>query len=237
MTLQAKEAVEKATVIFYPRGNSTDESMALNTIEPFMRKDARVEELMFPMTKDRNVLEYHWSVNAKKVADVLVAGQDAAFVTIGDSTWYSTYVYVVKTLRELLPDAPIETIPGISSFSAAAAMVDEALGEGKQRVAVVPVNREISNVRDALENFDTIVLLKVGSKLNRLVALLEEMKLIDHAVFLSYIGTEDERVETDLRKFRNQTAGYMSLIIVKKSRHFLIDDEEEKWTGETVSSS
>jgi precorrin-2/cobalt-factor-2 C20-methyltransferase len=117
-------------------------------------------------------------------------------------------------------------------------MLNEAIGEGKQRVAVIPVNRDISNVRDALEAFDTIVLLKVGSKLNRLVALLEEMGLIDHAVFLSYIGTEDERVETDLRKFRNQTAGYMSLILIKKSRNFLVDDEEEeKWAKEPASSS
>lgn len=238
LTLQAKEAIERSSHIFYPRGNSTDESMALNTIEPYMKKEAKVEELMFPMTKDKNVLEYYWSENAKKVADVLSAGEDAAFITIGDSTWYSTYVYVVKTLRELLPEVPIETIPGISSFSAAAAMLNEAIGEGKQRVAVIPVNRDISNVRDALESFDTIVLLKVGSKLNRLVALLEEMGLIDHSVFLSYIGTEDERVETDLRKFRNQTAGYMSLILVKKSRNFLVDDEEEeKWAKESASSS
>ena len=239
LTLQARDTVERVSHVFYPRGNSTDESMALNTIEPFMKKDAKVEELMFPMTKDKNVLEYHWAANAKKVADVLMTGQDAVFVTIGDSTWYSTYIYLVKTLRELLPDVPVETIPGVSSFSAAAAMLNEAVGEGKQRVAVVPVNREISNVRDALENFDTIVLLKVGSKLNRLVALLEEMKLIDHAVMLSYIGTEDERIETDLRQFRNQTAGYMTLILVKKSRNFLVDDEEEAeaWKKEPASSS
>jgi precorrin-2 C(20)-methyltransferase len=237
LTLQAKEAIEKSRHIFYPRGNSTDESMALNTIEPYMRKDAKVEELMFPMTKDKNVLEYHWSLNAKKVAEVVGTGEDAAFITIGDSTWYSTYIYVVKTLRELLPEVPIETIPGISSFSAAAAMLNEAIGEGKQRVAVIPVNRDLSNVRDALESFDTIVMLKAGSKLNRLVALLEEMNLIDHAVFLSYIGTEDERIEKDLRQFRNQTAGYMSLIIVKKSRNFLVDDEEEKWAASPASSS
>lgn len=237
LTLQAKEVIEKTLHIFYPRGNSTDESLALNTIEPFMKKDTKVEELMFPMTKDRNVLEYYWNVNAKKIAEVLLAGHDAAFVTVGDSTWYSTYIYVVKTLRDLLPDAPIETIPGIASFSAAAAMLNEAIGEGKQRVAIIPVNRELSNVRDALERFDTIVLLKVGSKMPRLVALLEEMKLIDHAALLSYIGTEDERVETDLRRFRKETLGYMTLILVKKSRHFLIDDEEETCAKESVSSS
>ncbi|HUY33459.1 MAG TPA: hypothetical protein VMV69_11980 [Pirellulales bacterium] len=73
-----------------------------------------------------------------------------------------------------------------------------------------------------------MLLLKAGSKLNRLVALLEEMDLIDHAVMFSYIGSEDERVETDLRRFRNETTGYMTLIIVKKSQTFQVDDDEEE---------
>jgi precorrin-2 C(20)-methyltransferase len=238
LTAQASEALGKAACIFYPRGNSTDESLALNTIESCMRPDARVEELMFPMTKDRQLLEYYWELNARKVADVLAGGDDAAFITLGDSTMYSTYIYVVRSLRALLPDVPIETVPGISSFSAAAAMINMAVGEGSERLAVVPVNRDISNVRDALEAYDTIVLLKVGSKLNRVVALLEEMGLIDHAVMFSYIGTEDERVETDLRRFRNETVGYMTLVIVKKSKTFQVDDEEEEtgsWNTAKVS--
>lgn len=227
LTQQAREAIENAAVIFYPRGNSTDESLALNTIESCMRPGARVEELMFPMTKDRQLLEYYWTLNAQKIADVLAAGENAAFVTLGDATMYSTYIYVVKALRAALPDVPIETVPGISSFSAAAAMIDTAIGEGTERVAIVPVNRDVSNVRDALENFDTVVMLKAGSKLNRIVALLDDMNLLDHAVMFNYIGTEDERVETDLRRFRNETTGYMTLLIVKKSKTFQVDDEDE----------
>ena len=238
LTQQACQAIEKAVCIFYPRGNSTDESLALNTIEGVMRKDARIEELMFPMTKDRQLLEYYWNLNARKVADVLMTGEDAAFITLGDSTMYSTFIYVVKTLRATLPDVPIETVPGISSFSAAAAMLNLAIGEGTERVAIVPVNRDVSNVRDALQEFDTIVLLKVGSKLNRVVALLEELGLLAHAAMFSYIGTEDERIETDLSRFRNETAGYMTLIIVKKSTTFQVDDEDEgisAWNTVTAS--
>jgi hypothetical protein len=64
------------------------------------------------------------------------------------------------------------------------------------------------------------------------------MELIDHAVMFSYIGSEDERVETDLRNFRNETAGYMTLIIVKKSTTFQVDDEDEElpaWNTAKVS--
>ncbi|HWB09034.1 MAG TPA: precorrin-3B C(17)-methyltransferase [Pirellulales bacterium] len=237
LTQQARQAIEKAACIFYPRGNSTDESLALNTIESFMRKDARVEELMFPMTKDRDVLEYHWNLNAQKVADVLATGQDAAFITLGDSTMFSTFIYLVRTLRETLPDVPIETVPGVSSFSAAAAMLNEAIGVGSERVAIVPVNRDVSNVRDALGSFETVVMLKAGSKLNRLVVLLEEMELIDYATMFSYIGTEDERIETDLRRFRNETAAYMTLIIVKKPKEAAAIEEPEPTGDDAISAS
>lgn len=226
LTMQAKEILEKVRYLFYPRGSSTDESMALTTIEPYMKKDAAIQELYFPMTKDSAELHHHWKQNAKKVADVLAAGQDAAFITIGDSTLYSTYGHLVRTLRKLLPEAPVETVPGISSISAAAGLLDMVLGENKERVAIVPVDREVSNVRDAVERFDTVVLLKVGSKLDRVVDLLEEMGAIDRATFLSYIGSEDEVIEQDLRKFKGQTAGYMSLIVVKKDRPEIEQEED-----------
>ena len=50
---------------------------------------------------------------------------------------YSTYTYLMARVRRLLPDAPIECVPGVTSFSAAAAYLQEALAEGAEKLAIV----------------------------------------------------------------------------------------------------
>jgi precorrin-3B C17-methyltransferase len=227
LVMRAVQAIGKVQHVFYPSSSGTDESLALNAIEPYLGKCVKFHQLFFPMTKDRSELEKHWNLAAEEVGGILAQGKDALFVTLGDPMIYSTYIYLLDTVKKHFPEATTETIPGISSFSAAASLIDTAISEGKERVALIPVNREVSNVEDALDDFDTVVLFKVGSKLPRLLELLEKKGLIDHAVLFSYLGTPDQVVEKDLRSVKREPIGYMSLMLVKKSKTFTLDDEEE----------
>ena len=218
LTVRASQMIKKVQDVFYPSSSGTDESMALNIIEPYLQEGVKFHTLFFPMTKDKKELETHWNLAADQVAVVLKGGKDAVFVTLGDPMIYSTYFYLLKTLRVKYPQATWETIPGISSFQMAAGAVDAAISEGKDRVALVPVNRDASNVEDALEGFDTIVLFKVGSKLPRVLEILEAKELLDQGCLFSYLGTPEQRIERDLKTLKREKIGYMSLLIVKKRK-------------------
>ncbi|MBI4217749.1 MAG: precorrin-3B C(17)-methyltransferase, partial [Elusimicrobia bacterium] len=218
LTVRAVEILSKVENIFYPSSSGTDESMALNIIEPYLKEGVKFHTLFFPMTKDRKELENHWNMAAEKVISVLSQGQDAVFVTLGDPMIYSTYFYLLKTLKIKAPDLVWETIPGISSYQFAASAMDSAISEGKDRVAFVPVNRDASNVEDALDNYDTIVLFKVGSKLPKVLEILESKGLLEQGALFSYLGTPEQTIERDLRTVKREKIGYMSLLIVKKKR-------------------
>lgn len=227
LTVRASKILSRVDDVFYPSSSGTDESMALNIIEPYLKEEVKFHAVFFPMTKDKEELEHSWNVAADKVAAVLRQGKEAVFVTLGDPMIYSTYFYLLKTLRSKYAEATWETVPGISSFQAAASYIDSAISEAKERVALVPVNRDVGNVEDALDNFDTIVLFKVGSKLPQILELLEKKGLLDQGSLFSYLGTPEQIIETDLKKVKREKIGYMSLIIVKKKKLTVEEEPEE----------
>lgn len=227
LTVRAAQVLGNVSVIFYPSSSGTDESMALNIIETYLKKEVQYHSLFFPMTKNPQELERHWNLAADKVADTLSSGQDAAFVTLGDPMIYSTYFYLLRTLKKRYPQSTWETIPGISSFQAAASMIDQSISEGKERVAIVPVNRDCTNVEDALEGFDTVVLFKAGSKLPALLEILEKKGLSDCTSLFSYLGTPEQVIEQDIKTIKPEKMGYMTLLLVKKKKTPVVEEAEE----------
>ncbi|MBI2119866.1 MAG: precorrin-3B C(17)-methyltransferase [Elusimicrobia bacterium] len=228
LTVKATKILNKVTHIFYPSSSGTDESMALNIIEPYLQKNSEFHTLFFPMTKDKQELETHWNKNADSVAKIVSKGEDAVFVTLGDPMIYSTYFYLLKTLKTRCPQISWETIPGISSYQSAASLIDSAISEGKDRVALIPVNRDASNIEDALDQYETIVLFKVGSKLPKVLEMLERKNLLDQGALFSYLGTPEQFIEKDLRKVKREKIGYMSLLIVKKKKEILSSEEPDE---------
>ncbi|MBI4335431.1 MAG: precorrin-2 C(20)-methyltransferase [Candidatus Omnitrophica bacterium] len=216
ITLKAKEALDRSDVVFVPKGSDDGTSCARSIVEAVTTKQKTFVELTFPMTKDRAILNKYWGKAAGIIAKEVRKGKEAAFVTIGDPFIYSTYIYLLKTLREGFPDIKIETIPGISAFNAAAAAAKFALVEGDERMAVIPVTKDLRGLRESLLEFDTVVLMKVGSKLDSVISLLKELRLARHATLICRVGHKDERIIRDLTSFRDKKAGYLSVIIVKR---------------------
>ncbi len=107
-------------------------------------------------------------------------------------------------------------MPGISAFNAASSRVGLPLVKGNEKFAVIPVTRDLAGIEEALEQFDTVVLMKVGSKIRKIVFLLKKLGLIRNAVLISRVGHKDEKRIYDLASLRNKKAGYLSVILVRK---------------------
>ena len=108
--------------VFVPKARGEGESVALDIARSYLRPDAVVHELTFPMSKDQGVLAESWRQAAEQVCGRLRQGEDAAFLTLGDPLLYSTYIYLLRAVRELQPEINVVTVPGITAISAAAAL-------------------------------------------------------------------------------------------------------------------
>ena len=220
ITVKGAEILSGCRHVFVPKAREKAESVALRIAGKYVGPEAEVYEVLFPMTEDKHDLKRYWEASARKIAEILSRGEDACFLTLGDTLLYSTYIYLVRALREVLPDANIVTIPGINSFSAAAALTGFPLGESRKPLIVIPAADDLESVRSALEQDGTVVLMKVGKRLQEIIALLEEKGLIRKSVFAARVGMEGERIETDMTKLKeaDEKTGYLSVILVDAGR-------------------
>ncbi len=216
LTIRAKEILNKVDMIFVPKAKDDARSCARMIVEAATSKSKNFAELTFPMTNDMKKLKSHWLAAAGRIVRELKRGRSAAFVTIGDPFIYSTYIYLLGMLRKHFPEIAVETIPGITAFNAASAAGGLALVKRNERMAVVPVTKGLKYVREALRKYDTVVLMKVGSKLGNVLKLLKKMRLIKNGVLVSHVGQVSESIVRDLSSLKDKRSGYLSVIIVKR---------------------
>ncbi len=216
ITVKGARLLGQCQHVFVPKPRTAADSVALSVAGIYLNPSSQVHELIFPMTSDQADLSRHWTASAGEIASVLKNGEDACFLTLGDPLLYSTYIYLLRELKALWPGAGVVTVPGVTAFSAAAALSGFPVGERKETVTIIPTADDLGNVQRALSGGGTVILMKIGRRLREVLNLLEEAKVIDRSVFVSHAGMENERVETDLRLLRAEDpqAGYLSIILI-----------------------
>ena len=217
ITVKAVNLLARCRQVCVPRARPADDSVALQIARRYLCPDAAVHEITFPMSSDAAVLRHSWRAAAEQVAAILRGGDDCCFLTLGDPLLYSTYIYLLRELRQVLPDAAVVTVPGVTAFSAAAAATNFPIGTGKQPVTIVPACDDLDPLRRALDVGGTVILMKVGKRLQAVLAELKSRGLLGRAVFASHLGMPRQRVETDLSRLIGQPEeiGYLSIVIIQ----------------------
>jgi precorrin-2/cobalt-factor-2 C20-methyltransferase len=215
ITLKALKVLQRVPYIFAACSSKNSYSLALDIVRGHLN-GAGIEHLPFPMSKDPLVLKEAWEQNARRVLEVLDAGSDAAFVTLGDPLTYSTFGYLLKTLKRVRPDVPIITIPGITSYSAAAALTHIPLTEGEESFYLVSGALGAAKLKEVIDKSDNIVMLKTYRYFDEIYRTLEEMDLLDRTTCISRCGLDGETVVYNLRDLKGRTLPYLSMVIIKK---------------------
>lgn len=215
ITLKAVKALHRVDVVFAAASTRNEASLALSIAAPHLREGTEVVRLDFPMTRDQAVLSASWRTNADTVAVRLAQGKSAAFLTLGDPLTYSTFGYLLRTLNGLLAEIPVEVIPGITSYQAAAAHTGRVLAESGESLAVVSGVAGEAELKRALSGAQSAVILKAYKNLPVIRKVLAELNLADASVFVTRLGHEGEAVITSLDQVPD-TPSYFSLILVRR---------------------
>jgi len=216
LTRKAERILRGVDVILAPVSNLAEASVALGTIREFI-DESRQEIIVhqFPMTSDRALLIPAWQGAAELIAAHAEAGRSVAFITIGDPLFYSTFIYLLRILREQWPQLPIEIVPGISSINAAASEASLPLVEGDEKMVVIPATAGIEQIKSALETYETVVLLKVKPVFPAIIELLRAAGRETSTVFVERVGGPRQKVLTDFSEIAAHSPDYLSLLIIK----------------------
>lgn len=213
ITLRAVSVLRNIRVVLAASSTRNDYSTALDIARPHLPEDVETVRLAFPMTRDKDALAKAWEENAHTAAACLSRGEDAAFLTLGDPLIYSTFGYLMRTMALLYPHIPVQVIPGITSYQAAAAASRTVLCETDENLLLLPGVLDEESLRADLAMADNAAILKAYRTLPMLRAALAEETGKD-ALFVSRLGLEGETL-VPLPEAPEQP-NYLSLILATK---------------------
>ena len=112
-------------------------SLPLKKVSEIIDKTQNQEivRLIFPMTKDKDVLEATWKKNAKIMAEKVLSGKNVVYLTIGDPYLYSTWIYMHREISVNHPEIKITVVPGIVSIFSFASKIGVSVAEGAEKVS------------------------------------------------------------------------------------------------------
>ena len=208
ITMKAVRVIKEADIIFTAASTKNTYSLAVEIASPYISTQAKRSTLSFPMTSDANETETAWVNNARQISQVLAEGKTAVFLTLGDPTTYSTYGYILKKMADIMPDADIETIPGITSFHAAAARLNKILVEGEQSLLITSGAYGGDGIRRAA-GVENIAIVKAYKNMKDINKALEETGFSKKCVAVSKCGRENEQITTNLESLEEKKPDYL----------------------------
>jgi len=223
LTVKAVKAIHNADVIMCPASKEDRPSIALSIIESIIDKSKNQEiiKLIFPMTKDKDILEASWKRNAKIMAETVLKGKNVVYITIGDPYLYSTWIYMHRDLKEKYPDMDISVVPGIVSIFSFASKVGISVAEGAEKVAIIPSCYDLSSVKEIAKYSESMIFLKDGRYFDQVIEVLKEAGFPDNSLFAigQDLGTDNEIIRTMTLGEVNDdtlTTKYFSILVVKR---------------------
>jgi precorrin-2/cobalt-factor-2 C20-methyltransferase len=186
LTLKAVRELREADRVFVPEtATSAGGAGRAETVVAAHVAPERLVRLGFAMG-DAGERDARWDAAGAAIAEVVRGGGTAAFATLGDPSVYSTFAYIVHTVRALAPAVTVRAVPGITAMQDLAARTGAMLAEGTDSV----------RVRAALDSFETVVIYKGGRQLPRLLDVVREAGREQEASVGTHLGLEGEVVST-----------------------------------------
>lgn len=200
LTIRAANVIKNTDVIFAP--NNKGLNMALDTAKEFIL-DKKVVLIDFPMG---NVTIEDYKNAAEIITKEIPEGGNGAFLTIGDSMIYSTFIYIMDELKERHID--IEIVPGIPSFVAAAGASRIPLTvKGDTFLLIDEYNEKL------LEDISSVAILKTFKEKEDILDKLEESKF--EYTYMKRVSLDSEEILRD-RENILKDKDYISLILGRK---------------------
>lgn len=210
LTLRAVEVLQECQVIAIPRSKMERESIAWEIAKPHCPEGAKILELEMPMTSDQGVLQAAWEKAAKAVMGEINQGNSVAFLTLGDPSFYSTYTYLLNILKENLDPEQIETVPGITAMSAAAARVNLPLAIGDEPLLVIPGTGSLAEYR----KFPNLVLMKASRNLDEILKVVHKGEV--EGILATRVGQERENIRFLNKNEELEKVDYLTLVLLKQ---------------------
>lgn len=216
MTLKARRIIEEAEVVAYPTSRRGP-SIARRIAAPYLRDDQIEIAMEFPVTTETtnhpggyaDALSEFYDERAAEIARHLECGRVVAVLCEGDPFLYGSYMYLHERLAHRYRT---EVVPGVTSFSAAAAAAGTPLVKRDEVLTVLPGTLAPSVLADRLRTTDAAVVLKLGRTFARVREAAARAGVAGRAIHVERASSPEQRISA-LSEIDGEVP-YMSLLLV-----------------------
>ncbi|MEQ1967017.1 cobalt-factor II C(20)-methyltransferase [Xenorhabdus nematophila] len=221
ITVRAARILAQLDVIYTPTGKKGSQSLAHSIIAEYLSPKTEVCTYHFLMKADRAAKEVVWDEVAQRLKEDVANGSKVGFITLGDPMLFSTWVFLLERMVSEQTTIPrwLEIVPGITSFSAIAAVSGMPLAMENQTLAIIACTAPEAVLEQALIQHDCLVLMKVYSRFARIRDILHRHNLLKHALMMADATLPTEQCWRDLATLSpdEQELSYFSTILINKN--------------------
>lgn len=216
MTIKARNVIEAADVIAYP-GAEHGRSIARRIAAPYLRDDQIEVALRYPVTTGETdhpdgyegAISAFYDACAAELAVHLQAGRDVAVLCEGDPFLYGSYMYLHDRLN---PRYAAEVIPGVTSFSAAAAAAGTPLVRRDDVLTILPGTLPIDVMAARLRTSEAAVVMKLGRTFPAVREAAQRAGVLHRGIYVERASSHEELVVPLVDV--TGTVPYMSLVLM-----------------------
>jgi precorrin-2/cobalt-factor-2 C20-methyltransferase len=170
--------------------------------------------IALPMRLVPELAHAAYDEGAARIGAVLERGRDVAVLCVGDPFVYGSFAQLFDRLGERYPT---EVVPGVASFTAAAAAARTPLVGRSQTLVVLPATLTSDALAAHLARNDGVAILKLGRHLAKVRKVLSDLGLLERAIYVEHASTPHERVMR-LADLAVDEAPYFSLLLLPPGR-------------------
>jgi len=212
LTVRAIEIIQQAPTVAYPVHKRGAGSRALETVKSYLLEKTRLLPLLMPMTRDQTRLEQAHVEAAQAIVKAASAGDDVAYLSLGDPLFYSTFGY----LAQRFPGS-IEVVSGVTAASATAAALGLPMADGDTPTVVVSGNAHEA-LAAALRLGGSVIVIKPRSLAPESLDLLDRVGAWKRARAAIELGGSGERLIHDLDRAAAESLPYFAVLWIQPER-------------------
>lgn len=217
VTVKAARLIAAADVVAYhAAGHGRSNARAI--AESYLRPGQIEEALIYPVTTGetdhpggyQGAIDAFYESAAARLAAHLDAGRDVVVLAEGDPFFYGSYMHMHKRLAGRYEAV---VVPGVTSVSAAAAVLGRPLMERDEILTVLPGTLPAAELADRLAGTDSAAVMKLGRTFDGVREALERSGRLGDAWYVERATTDRER-SSRLAEVDPATVPYFSLALL-----------------------
>lgn len=216
ITVKGLQVLREADRIYYPgsvQADGSTSSYSYSILKHHQLEEHKWEGMFLKMSDNREEAEKMYSLTFEKMLVDYQNGLKVAFVSEGDISFYSTFAYLLKHIQR--HQLQLELVAGVSSFLLGAAVNHLPLAILDEKIAILPRIKNISLLENHLNEFETIVLIKIRSVIRELIPFIQQKKVL--IAYCERLGTDQQFITDDIEELQQRDIPYFSLLIIKRS--------------------